>query len=249
MSPCILVLEDIETIVNPGTRSYFFNEVDGIANNDGIMMVASTNYIERLDPGLAKRPSRFDRKYLFPLPDEHERVLYAEFWREKLKKNPKIVFPKKLCKPMAVVTEEFSFAYIQEAFIATLLELARRGSDDVVDVMKGFTLDDDDLDDYVLWRVFKEQAKILREDMDSGQEYNNASRSQKIDLTASQPVMPGAFEENSRPHRPDQSGLRRDGDDGGRNGAFLSGHGKLPLMSRVAVEPHPRDVQTWMRRS
>jgi len=26
MSPCMLVLEDVETIVTPATRSYFFNE-------------------------------------------------------------------------------------------------------------------------------------------------------------------------------------------------------------------------------
>lgn len=44
MSPCLLVLEDIETIVTPNTRSYFFNEVDGLENNDGILMVATTNY-------------------------------------------------------------------------------------------------------------------------------------------------------------------------------------------------------------
>ena len=29
MTPCLLVMEDIETIVTPQTRSYFFNEVDG----------------------------------------------------------------------------------------------------------------------------------------------------------------------------------------------------------------------------
>ena len=28
MSPCLLILEDIDTIVTPATRSYFFNEVD-----------------------------------------------------------------------------------------------------------------------------------------------------------------------------------------------------------------------------
>jgi AAA+ superfamily predicted ATPase len=69
-APCLLVFEDIDTIVTPTTRSYFFNEVDGVANNDGIMMVASTNYLDRLDPGLTQRPSRFDRKYLFPLPNK-----------------------------------------------------------------------------------------------------------------------------------------------------------------------------------
>jgi len=29
MSPCLLILEDIETIVTKETRSYFFNEVIG----------------------------------------------------------------------------------------------------------------------------------------------------------------------------------------------------------------------------
>lgn len=44
MSPCLLVLEDIDTIVTERTRSYFFNEVDGLASNDGILMIASTNH-------------------------------------------------------------------------------------------------------------------------------------------------------------------------------------------------------------
>lgn len=39
-SPCMLILEDIDTIVTPGSRSYFFNEVDGLENNDGIFIVS-----------------------------------------------------------------------------------------------------------------------------------------------------------------------------------------------------------------
>lgn len=35
MTPCLLVLEDIDTIVTKNTRSYFFNEVDGLESNDG----------------------------------------------------------------------------------------------------------------------------------------------------------------------------------------------------------------------
>jgi len=35
LAPCMLVLEDIETIVTAQTRSYFFNEMDGLGNNDG----------------------------------------------------------------------------------------------------------------------------------------------------------------------------------------------------------------------
>ena len=44
MAPCALVLEDIDTIVTYRTRSYFFNEVDGLESNDGILMIASTNH-------------------------------------------------------------------------------------------------------------------------------------------------------------------------------------------------------------
>ncbi len=46
MTPCLLVMEDIDTIVTPQTRSYFFNEVDGLENNSGLLMLASTNYCE-----------------------------------------------------------------------------------------------------------------------------------------------------------------------------------------------------------
>ena len=121
MSPCLLVFEDIDTVVTNATRSYFFNEVDGIANNDGILMVASTNHIDQLDPGLSKRPSRFDRKYLFPQPSKAERIEYVRFWQRKLSKKPEVEFPDVLIQPIADITNDFSFAYIQEAFTATLL--------------------------------------------------------------------------------------------------------------------------------
>ncbi|CCX11030.1 Similar to Uncharacterized ATPase YjoB; acc. no. O34703 [Pyronema omphalodes CBS 100304] len=80
VAPCLLVFEDLDSLVSDGTRSYFLNEVDGLASNDGICMIGSTNHLDRLDPGIAKRPSRFDRKYLFPIPGKEERVEYCKFW-------------------------------------------------------------------------------------------------------------------------------------------------------------------------
>lgn len=79
MTPCLLVLEDIDTIVTPMTRSYYFNEVDGLENNDGILMIATTNHLDQLDPGLSKRPSRFDRKYLFPQPNKVDIAVQTTF--------------------------------------------------------------------------------------------------------------------------------------------------------------------------
>ncbi|KAL2060798.1 hypothetical protein VTL71DRAFT_8850 [Oculimacula yallundae] len=170
MSPCLLVLEDIDTIVTAQTRSYFFNEVDGLENNDGILMVASTNHMDRLDPGLSKRPSRFDRKYLFPLPSKAERVQYVQFWREKLKPKSDVEFPRLLVDPIAGIMHEFSFAYMQEAFVSTLLDIAHRHDDDDEDGgHEGVHAEgggDGDLDKYELWTVMKEQVKMLREEMD-----------------------------------------------------------------------------------
>ena len=68
---------------------------------------------------------------------------------------------------MAAITEDFSFAYMKEAFVATLLELARDHDDDSDEESDGDD-GDDPLDDYELWRVFKAQVKILREEMGDG---------------------------------------------------------------------------------
>lgn len=163
MAPCMLILEDIDTIVTASSRSYFFNEVDGLENNDGIFMVASTNHLDRLDPGLSSRPSRFDRKYLFPLPSQHERTLYCEYWRDKLKSKPSIKFPRKLSPAIAGITKDFSFAYLQEAFVATLLAIAGHRSEE--GVRGGGDDEGGDLDDYELWREMKNQVKALRDDM------------------------------------------------------------------------------------
>ncbi len=44
MSPCLVILEDIDTVIGAMNRSYFFNEVDGLEDNDGILMIATTNH-------------------------------------------------------------------------------------------------------------------------------------------------------------------------------------------------------------
>ncbi len=181
-APCYLVLEDLDSIVTDRVRGFFLNEVDGLSNNDGILMVGSTNHLDRLDPGISKRPSRFDRKYYFPIPDKEERIKYCEYWQGKLSDNKEIDFPHRLCKAIADITDGFSFAYMQEAFVAALLiiasqgnhaakvEWSRRGETQMRQDTSGdsldqatFKTDDSDLDELTLWREIKLQIKILRE--------------------------------------------------------------------------------------
>ncbi|KAL7951822.1 P-loop containing nucleoside triphosphate hydrolase protein [Trichoderma barbatum] len=186
-APCYLVFEDLDTIVTDDVRSYFLNEVDGLKSNDGIFMIGSTNHLDRLDPGISKRPSRFDRKYLFPDPDFDQRVAYCRFWQKKLADNKSISFPDKLCAAIAEITNDFSFAYMQEAFVASLLALARNekpgeDDDDAEDSAMVMTVDlaEDDwvkvldrpveespeLDELALWVEIKKQVSILREGME-----------------------------------------------------------------------------------
>lgn len=42
-APCLLLFEDVDSLVKEEVRSYFLNEIDGLENNDGILMIGSTN--------------------------------------------------------------------------------------------------------------------------------------------------------------------------------------------------------------
>jgi transitional endoplasmic reticulum ATPase len=125
MAPCLLIFEDLDSLVGEETRSYFLNEVDGLESNDGILIIGSTNHLGRLDPSITKRPSRFDRKYHFKVPNEQERVAYCRYWSCKFTNSSTADFPDDLCHFVAAITEGFSFAYLKELFIASLLTLAR----------------------------------------------------------------------------------------------------------------------------
>lgn len=58
-APCYLIFEDLDTIITEEVRSYFLNEVDGLKTNDGIFIVASTNHLDKLDPGISVSSSTF----------------------------------------------------------------------------------------------------------------------------------------------------------------------------------------------
>ncbi|OCF31018.1 hypothetical protein I316_07289 [Kwoniella heveanensis BCC8398] len=123
-APCVLILEDLDSLITDINRSFFLNQVDGLEDNDGLLIIGTTNHVERLDPALSSRPSRFDRKYTFPNPSRSQRRDYAIWWQDKLSTNDEIDFPDKLLDEFADRTGNFSFAYMKEAFISTLLTIA-----------------------------------------------------------------------------------------------------------------------------
>lgn len=167
-APCLLVFEDLDSLISDQVRSFFLNEVDGLEDNDGLMMIGSTNYLERLDAGISKRPSRFDRKYHFALPATPERTEYCNFWRAKLAKNKNIDFPEKLSKAIAELTDGFSFAYLKETFVTALLIIvaAQRGSSKEAENFPETDSANGEFDNVLLWRVIRKQVQTLRAEME-----------------------------------------------------------------------------------
>ncbi len=118
-TPCILVLEDLDSLITDKNRSYFLNEVDGFMTNDGILLLATTNHPERLDTAILERPSRFDRKYHFELPGYEERAAYMATWNASV--DPELRISQDASASLAADTEGFSFAYLKELWLASLM--------------------------------------------------------------------------------------------------------------------------------
>ncbi|MCC6511893.1 MAG: ATP-binding protein, partial [Pirellulaceae bacterium] len=84
LRPCVLVLEDLDALVTEENRSFFLNQLDGFEQNHGLIVLATTNHPDRIDPAIIDRPSRFDRKYHFNLPSLDERIDYLATWQNRL---------------------------------------------------------------------------------------------------------------------------------------------------------------------
>lgn len=119
-APCVLVLEDLDSLVDDENRSLFLNELDGFAENTGVVVLATTNHPERLDPAILDRPSRFDRRYHFELPAAPERRKFVETWSGALQEEMRL--SPAATEAVAALTEGFSFAYLKELFLSSMMQ-------------------------------------------------------------------------------------------------------------------------------
>jgi AAA+ superfamily predicted ATPase len=119
-TPSIIVLEDLDSLIDEENRAFFLNELDGFAANTGVVVLATTNHPEKLDPAILDRPSRFDRKYYFNLPAEHERRAYLVSWNQSLEPGLKLSEP--AISKLVEATDGFSFAYMKELFLSSMMQ-------------------------------------------------------------------------------------------------------------------------------
>ena len=118
--PCIVVLEDIDSLITDKNRSFFLNELDGFASNTGVVFIATTNHPERLDTSILDRPSRFDRKFYFELPVREERLRYARRWNDALQAEMRLC--ERALAEVTDLTDGFSFAYLKELFVSAMMQ-------------------------------------------------------------------------------------------------------------------------------
>jgi AAA+ superfamily predicted ATPase len=125
MAPCIVVLEDLDSLIDNKNRSFFLNELDGFQSNNGVAVLATTNHPGKLDPAILDRPSRFDRKYHFHLPAGPERHAYIMKWNSDLQLDLQV--SENGAAEVVNATEGFSFAYLKELFVTSMVQWMSEG--------------------------------------------------------------------------------------------------------------------------
>jgi ATP-dependent 26S proteasome regulatory subunit len=79
-APSILVIEDLDWVLEKVNVSTFLNTLDGIESSvaGGMLLIATTNHPEKLDPAVNNRPGRFDVSIEVPSPDDALRLAFIE---------------------------------------------------------------------------------------------------------------------------------------------------------------------------
>ena len=174
-TPCLMVLEDLDSMIDAGNRSFFLNELDGFESNTGLVVLATTNHPEKLDPAILDRPSRFDRKYHFNLPAAIERRAYVAAWNARLETELRL--SEKGISKVVQQTENFSFAYMKELFVsATMQWMSSRVA--VLDASNGGAKKS--MDDVILDQVVRLRAQMAALSVSSTSSQSTTSRGKKL---------------------------------------------------------------------
>jgi len=135
--PCIIFIDEIDAVGKKRGQGFSSNdereqtlnqllvEMDGFADNDGILVMGATNRKDVLDPALL-RPGRFDRIITVPLPDLQSRISILESYakNKRLEKGVDLKF-------VADLTNGFSGAQLKnimnEAAIFSIRDKSQNG--------------------------------------------------------------------------------------------------------------------------
>ena len=106
----LIVMEDLDALVQEYSEAEYLSLLDGESQVDRIMFLATTNYMERLDPRFKNRPSRFDTVQYIGMPSAEARTAYLQAKEPSLDETE--------VKRWVAVSEGFSIAHLKELIIA-----------------------------------------------------------------------------------------------------------------------------------
>ena len=115
LAPAILVIEDIDSMPEH-MRSTFLNILDGVHVRDGLFIIGTTNYPERIDPALINRAGRFDSTYEIKSPTEDVRQQYIE------KLDRKQILSSEQVEKIAEQTKGLSVSQLNELYMSIALK-------------------------------------------------------------------------------------------------------------------------------
>ena len=136
-APCILFIDEIDAIgqkrsthsYNDQDREQTLNqlliEMDGVANDTGIIVIGATNRVDMLDAALL-RPGRFDRQVYIELPDMAGRREILDLYAKKVKVGDEVNL-----QDIARGTTGFSGADLENLLNEAALHAVRNGRDKI----------------------------------------------------------------------------------------------------------------------
>lgn len=133
-SPALLYFEDLDSMLDKTIdTSSFLNLMDGVSAKNGLFVIATANDIKKLKSNITDRPSRFDRKFEVPLPNQEMAYIYLKRWFGNLFATAKL-------KELAKYAErnEFSYVHLKELYVSTMFNALgnKRNKPQVKDVDK-----------------------------------------------------------------------------------------------------------------
>lgn len=127
LTPCVMIFEDVDCFAGERTDgnasrnlSDFLQFLSGVTERkEQMIVIATTNHLDRLDKAVQERPVRFNRKYHFGRPDnaDMDRLLDLQFGAETL--TPEL---KKLCHD-----QDYTGAYVTELKRTAITLAHKRG--------------------------------------------------------------------------------------------------------------------------
>lgn len=128
-TPVVVIMEDIDATIERYNESLVLNILDGAERFDNIVYLATTNYPEKLGARVVNRPSRFDKRFKIPFPNEGVRRNYITALFKDVVDHPFEL------DRWIEDTKDLSIAHLKELFVSVVI--LGDEYEEAIDTLKG----------------------------------------------------------------------------------------------------------------